>query len=330
MLCHSAPAALLVPRCALSVALLAVTLGSPATAEDFAIGDVACNLPELHCPDAGCAPELIVRPGNVVEPGSGRAYYLDYPCGLEPGTSVTFILNVHGTAAPANWHRHYFPAHDFKDELGLIVATPQARGDSKETRMAQQWGDDVDLGYVKGVVEDVYSRFAGLSIDRFWLVGHSQGGGYVQRLVCSEGFRERVDGVVALAGGYPGVRGELPDCDFSFILETGSEDSIGNRVSERAPWADRLECGARVREADVVDTKAGYVYDTRDREDPFPGWGGEPGPGTAEVYRYPDCRDGHVLADVIRKDKGHTEGLEPNVTRRILELMLAAGTHVSH
>jgi poly(3-hydroxybutyrate) depolymerase len=300
-------------------------IAAPGLAADgVAVEGIPCAAPELHCPDADCPGELVVHAGNAVETKSGRSFFLDYPCGLAAGDPVTFILNVHGTAAPANWHRHYFPAHDYKDELRLVVATPQARGDSKQTRMAQQWGDDVDLDYVRAVVDQVWATFSELDIARFWLVGHSQGGGYVQRLVCSEGFRDRVDGVVALAGGYPGARGELPECEFSFILETGSEDSIGNRVPERAPWAEHLQCGERVRRDDVVDTKAGYVWDTRDREDPFPGWGGPPGPGTAELYEYPGCKDGRVVADVVRLGKGHTEGIEPEITKRILELMLSA------
>lgn len=310
-------------RLALAGSLL-LSGGAAAAVEDVTLDGVACSAPELHCPDADCPVELITRAGNAIEPRSGRSFFLDYPCGLAPGDAVTFVLNVHGTAAPANWHRHYFPAHDFKDSYELVVATPQARGDSAETRMPQQWGDDVDLEYVRGVVDYVYEKFADLEIERFWLVGHSQGGGYVQRLVCKEGFRERVDGVVALAGGYPGLRGELPECEFSFILETGSEDRLGNQVPERSPWAEHLECGERVRSEDVVDTRAGYVYDTRDRPPPFEGWGGKPAPGTAEVYEYEGCRDGRVLADVIRLEKGHTEGLEPNVTEHIVRLMVGA------
>jgi hypothetical protein len=42
------------------------------------------------------------------------------------------------------------------------------------------------------------------------------------------------------------------------------------------------------------------------------------------VYVFPDCDDGRVVADVVRLDKGHTEGLEPNVTEAIVRLMLSA------
>ena len=46
--------------------------------------------------------------------------------------------------------------------------------------------------------------------------------------------------------------------------------------------------------------------------------------GAAEVYVYPNCKDGRVVADVVRLDKGHTEGLEPNVMEEIVKLMVSA------
>jgi hypothetical protein len=33
---------------------------------------------------------------------------------------------------------------------------------------------------------------------------------------------------------------------------------------------------------------------------------------------------GRLIADVVRLDKGHTEGLEPKVTETLVELMAAA------
>jgi hypothetical protein len=50
----------------------------------------------------------------------------------------------------------------------------------------------------------------------------------------------------------------------------------------------------------------------------------KPGPGRARVFVYPECSDKRVVADVIRLDKGHTEGLEPKVTEEIVKLMLSA------
>jgi hypothetical protein len=53
-------------------------------------------------------------------------------------------------------------------------------------------------------------------------------------------------------------------------------------------------------------------------------WGRKPAPGTALVYAYPNARDGRVIADVVRLDKGHTEGLEPRVTEELIKLMVSA------
>jgi hypothetical protein len=42
------------------------------------------------------------------------------------------------------------------------------------------------------------------------------------------------------------------------------------------------------------------------------------------MFVYPDCRDGRVVADVVRVDKGHTEGLEPAVAEELVKLMVSA------
>ena len=66
------------------------------------------------------------------------------------------------------------------------------------------------------------------------------------------------------------------------------------------------------------------MFDGRQQANRNKVWGMDPRPGTARVYNYPNCRDGKIVADVIRVDKGHTEGLEPRVTEEIIKMMLAA------
>jgi hypothetical protein len=77
-----------------------------------------------------------------------------------------------------------------------------------------------------------------------------------------------------------------------------------------------------VRREDIVDDKKGYVTGAA------PGrgasWGREARPGVAEVYEYPKCQGGKIVADVLRMDKGHTEGLEPKVTEALIKKMVAA------
>jgi len=117
---------------------------------------------------------------------------------------------------------------------------------------------------------------------------------------------------------------ELPAADFSFIYTTGRREIDDRGVPETSDWARKYNCGARRKTGEIVDTKAGYVYDSTRISQQNPAWGLLPGPGKAEVYVYPDCKDGRVVADVVRLDKGHTEGLEPQVTEELIKLMLSA------
>jgi len=113
-----------------------------------------------------------------------------------------------------------------------------------------------------------------------------------------------------------------PDCDFSHIYAIGEHEIT--ELPQTSALAGRYQCSVRVRRADVVDTEAGKTYDSRSQNPGTREWGLLPRPGTAQVYEYPDCDDGRVIADVVRIDKGHTEGLEPRVMDSIVSLMVSA------
>ena len=95
-------------------------------------------------------------------------------------------------------------------------------------------------------------------------------------------------------------------------------------LPDASTWAAKYACGPRVGPREIVDTRGGYVYDSSRLRNMSRGWGLLPGPGTAQVFEYRGCRDGRVVADVVRLDKGHTEGLEPNVTEELVRLMVSA------
>jgi hypothetical protein len=95
-------------------------------------------------------------------------------------------------------------------------------------------------------------------------------------------------------------------------------------LPEASDWAKKYNCGARLKPQEIVDAKPGYVYDSTRQNPPNPAWGLLPAPGKAQVFVYPDCKDGRVVADAVRLDKGHTEGLEPKITEELVKLMLSA------
>lgn len=281
---------------------------------------------------------------TAVDEKTGRKYTLDEPDDYRPGEQVTFLLNLHGGGSVGMWQHEYFPAYLYKEQYRLVIATPSAA--TKEPM--RRWLAEADDDHLQNVVTAVIERYGRQSIRAMWLVGHSQGGMTSNRLLLTPFFCERVDGWLSLSGGRigpaersptagrpgspplprdltsgsgprPGVT-VPPECDISFIFAVGEHEIVG--LPETSPWAEKYSAGPRERREDVVDEQPGLIHDTRGNSSKE--WGLEPRPGTARVYVYPNARAGRLIADVIRLDKGHTEGLEPRITETLVRMMVEA------
>jgi hypothetical protein len=320
-------------------AAAAIAAPAAAAAPKEVAGATCTNPPRINYPQANPDPKTVGADGMATEPKTGRKFFLDFPCDLKPGEKVVFILSLHGAGSIGNWQRHYFPAVDFKEKYRLVIATPTAKTDQPQRR----WVAEADDQYLQNISDLVIKEFGRQNIKSFWLAGHSQGGITSRRIVCSDYFRDKVDGWLSLSGGRlgstqatfgrsgaagapaaaaptaPPAPAALPDCDFSFIYDAGQLEI--ESLPATSPWAQKYGCGARV-EHDVVDTQAGYV--TATDQSRGPSWGRFARPGAAKVYDYPRCKNGRVVADVIRLDKGHTEGLEPKVMDEILKRLVSA------
>jgi pimeloyl-ACP methyl ester carboxylesterase len=280
---------------------------------------------------------------SAVDEQSGRKFYLDDPDDLRPGEDVTFLLSLHGGGSVGSWQKAYFPAFEYKDKYRLVIATPSAA--TKEP--SRRWVAEADDEHLRNIVNTVFAKYGVEHIKAFWLVGHSQGGMTSNRLLESDFFKDRVDGWLSLSGGRigpielpesffrPGVtrppmtgngprpgRASMPDADISFIFASGQHEMV--TLPETSPWAEKYGAGPRTRLPDVVDTEPGGIYDTLSEGKSTPAWGLKARPGTAQVYVYPNARDGRVIADVVRLDKGHTEGLEPHITETLIKMMVEA------
>jgi hypothetical protein len=345
-----------------AAAAFAVAGSTVATVHAKSIDGIECQKPPIaHCGDA-CTVTELRNPGNATDAKTGRKYFLDYPCDLQPNEKVIFILNIHGAGSSGSWQRHYFPALDYVDKYRLVVATPTAAGggslggDSSRpaTRM---WMANADDAHLQNIVDFVFEQFGQKNIKSFWLAGHSQGGMTSNRLVCTDFFKDKVDGWLSLSGGrigrvqipegffaqrpnttsssgaapatpraapgggQPGAA-NTPSCDFNYIFTTGEHEMVS--LPDTSPWAEKYACKARDRKDDIVDTKAGYVSGGNRGGQPNKAWGLAARPGTAEVFVYPKCKDKKLVADVVRMDKGHTEGLEPKVTESLIKMIAAA------
>jgi hypothetical protein len=325
----------------------AAIVASCTTAPPVRVAAATCEKPpEAACPESGCVVANYTAQGNAVDPKTGRKFFLDYPCDLKPGEKVNFVLNIHGGGSFATWQRHYFPAFKYKEKYRLVVATPTA-ATAAPIRM---WTGPADDQHLQNIVDLVVEQFGRDNIKSFWLAGHSQGGMTSNRIVCTDYFKDKVDGWLSLSGGRIGPAQIPPDffgsggppreldaagasaggarpgsaapptCDISYIFTSGELEIMG--LPEKSPWAEKYQCAARERRADIVDTQKGYV--TGAAAGRPASWGREARPGTAQVFVYPKCKSGKVVADVIRLDKGHTEGLEPLVTEELIKMMVAA------
>ncbi|MDO8273300.1 MAG: alpha/beta hydrolase [Gammaproteobacteria bacterium] len=276
----------------------------------------------------------------VSEPGTSRTFVLDYPCDLQPGEDVTVILNLHGAGSSERYQRPYFPAWELKEKYRLVIATPHSP--------ARRWREEDDQ-YLHNVVNAVFGAVGEDNIRAFWLAGHSQGGMTSRRIMCTDFFADKVDGFVSLSGGRLGGVAQRspnagrptqanaaapvaapatpvtapaagdPTCDFSHIFAIGEYEIVA--LPDTSALAQKYQCDARVRREDVIDTEAGRTHDSGSQNPGTREWGLLPRPGTAQVYEYPNCADGRVVADVVRLDKGHTEGLEPRIVETIVGMM---------
>ncbi|MEK6324067.1 MAG: alpha/beta hydrolase [Acidobacteriota bacterium] len=345
-------------------ALVAFTGTASAQEEFVRFERAPCSTPPvLHCPDTECPGAMVINPGPVVEMKTRRTYFLDYPCDLKKGEKVTFILSLHGAGSYANWQRHYFPIMDYKDKYRLVIATPSSptrtwsTADDEYlqnivTSIVDQLGKENIkafwlVGHSQGGMTSnriVRTDFFKDKVDGWLSLSGGRLGGNPGRSATfaptgvpgagAPGARPAVAG--AAPAGAPGGGGnpamdaaraalrEPPTNDFSHIYTTGQREVDDKGVPEASEWAKKYSCGPQRKGAEIVDTQAGYVYDGTRLNQLRPGWGLLPAPGKAQVYVYPDCKDSRVVADVVRLDKGHTEGLEPKVTEELIKLMLSA------
>lgn len=279
---------------------------------------------------------------SAVDEQNGRKFYLEDPDDLRPDEELVFLLNLHGGGSVGGWQQRYFPAIDYKQTYRLVVATPSAA--TKEP--SRRWVEEADDEHLQNIVNYVFDRYGLAQIKAFWLVGHSQGGMTSNRLLGTEFFKQRVDGWLSLSGGRigpaeraPGFgrpggvprptgagprpgQTTTPDVEMSFIYATGEHEIAS--LPDSSPWAEKYEAGPQTRLPDVVDDEPGQIYDTTSEGRSTPAWGLLPRPGTAQVYVFPDARDGRLIVDVVRIDKGHTEGLEPRITEALVKMMAEA------
>jgi poly(3-hydroxybutyrate) depolymerase len=220
----------------------------------------------------GMLDDKLATPSTMI---TGRKVFIDYPCDLEKGSPVTFVLNLHGTQGVEDG-KHYIREYNKlgvnAQTYGFVVATPNAIG--------SQWGNGdngQDAPHLAEVVDWVYSNFSGYDIKQMWVTGHSWGAAYSLSFVCKPEYADKIRGLLFMSGG-----ASLPTC------------------------ADRLSIIATVGETDIVPGQpdqstiaAGHGCDARS----------ERTMGQDKVSEWANCDAGWVHQDYLMLGKGH--GFDP-------------------
>jgi hypothetical protein len=232
----------------------------------------------------------------------GRELIVDYPCGKHEGAQMTVILNLHGTLIQgASWtyQRGYFSAYRFVSSHNLIVVHPR----SVSTAPAgAQWGNmdnGQDEPHLLAVVEWVYSTFSKFQLRGLWVGGHSWGAMYATggRLgaggfVCHSAFQDKAKGAIGMSGaGVPACASRV-----SLISTRGGlETSIGLLDQSRAAMGHG--CDAAMKGPELVGNNERRYFDGCD-----PGW---------------------VHDDYLMTGKGHTDFMDQEVVKKILDTIKA-------
>jgi hypothetical protein len=232
---------------------------------------------------------------DLLDHVTGRKFYLDYPDDLDGSEPVTFLLSLHGAGSFGAWQRLYFPACDYVNSHRLVVATPTAA----TADPVRRWMPAADDDHLRNIVELVAGRIGPDRIRAFWLAGHSQGGITANRLVFQGYFCARVDGYLSLSGGRLGPAEHV---------QAFGPPPVPGEPARRRP---------RIAPPELPPADLSFIFAVGEHEivslPPTSPWAARYGAG-------PRVRQ----TDVMRLDKGHTEGLEPNVTRTLVEMIVAA------
>jgi hypothetical protein len=264
-----------------------------------------------HAPGASLSGQRLLvgprdQPGPIVEMKTRRTYFLDYPCDLKPGEKVTFILSLHGAGSYGNWQRHYFPIVDYKEahspgdrdtqlaDARLVGGRRRVSAEHRDVRGGpdrprQHQGilaggafarrTDIQPDHSHRVLQE-HRRWLAESLrwTTWWKPGPRD---FRDRaaLYCS-GPRERGTGRARCAARRcKPARSSLRD--FSFIFATGEREMDEKGLPSASEWAAKYGCGPKGAAQDIVDTKAGYIYDRSRQNPPNPAWGLLPRPGKA-------------------------------------------------
>jgi polyhydroxybutyrate depolymerase len=159
----------------------------------------SCGSPARGAPDSSVS----TGPGTVSIDVDGRPFALHVPSSYRPGTAVPLVVILHGYTSDAARQESYFKLTAQSDGRGFLYALPDGTRNQQGLRF---WNatdaccdfdnsgvdDSTYLSHVVSTVERSYS------VDRVFLIGHSNGAFMAIRMACDHA--DQLTGIVGLNG----------------------------------------------------------------------------------------------------------------------------------
>jgi polyhydroxybutyrate depolymerase len=156
-------------------------------------------------PDAGATTPgpIATTPGTSTISLDDRPFLLHVPTTYDPAEAVPLVIGLHGYTSNSTEMESYFKLVAESDERGFLYAMPDGTTDR---RGDQFWnatnaccdfnasGVD-DSAYLSKLIETVQDSY---SVDRVFLIGHSNGGYMAHRMACEHA--DQVTAIASLAG----------------------------------------------------------------------------------------------------------------------------------
>jgi polyhydroxybutyrate depolymerase len=227
------------------VALLVALMTGCASGSDVASGaPTSTTGSTIPARSAGCghptAP-VVASDVTIQVNGTQRSYLLDVPAMATAGRPAPLVIDMHGLAEGAEFHRRASAFATLGDSKGFITVTPQGQGSGATTFFDARPGS-TDIAFVRAILDDVEAKQC-IDPTRVYAAGYSNGAFLSSTLACVMADRFAAVAPVAGVRDIPGCRPSrrVPVIAFhgtadQFVLYDGGVSQVAAKLAAPPEW----------------------------------------------------------------------------------------------
>jgi polyhydroxybutyrate depolymerase len=152
--------------------------------------------------------------------GQNRQYRLYVPSSYQPGKPVALVFGFHGNTGHADQFEAYTKFSVLAEREGFIVVYPQGAGERYPTW--DTWKGSKDVQFVSDLMDHM-ATICNIDPRRIYAMGHSLGGGMINRLACD--LADRIAAIGPVSGAYQNATPCDPSQPVAVIAVHGTADT---------------------------------------------------------------------------------------------------------